>query len=211
MVKALAGSDIQVVEPAVADLILICVPDDAVRTVSERYAGLAMAHVSGSIPAQALAGKGPKIAIHPLQTVTNEEPADVFDGVRFSVEGDASLRQTAHAVIRAMGGVPIDVSFQQKRALHMAAVMVSNFTVALHLGADQILKDAGFESEAAALLAPLLDRTLANVRSKGARSALTGPASRGDQAIVDQHARSISDDTLRAVYIALSRYIGTQR
>ncbi len=207
LIRAWETSEIRVTEPEEADILVICVPDDAIGEVSARFAGRAMAHVSGALPASILRGDGPKTAIHPLQTVTLDEPADVFHGVRFSVEGEGGLRETAHRLVRATGGIPVDVTPEQKRALHVAAVILSNFTVGLHAAADDVLANTGIRATSDTLLRPLLDRTLDNIRRKGAQASLTGPAARGDQATIDAHADAITDERVRNVYLAMSEYL----
>jgi predicted short-subunit dehydrogenase-like oxidoreductase (DUF2520 family) len=207
LVRAWETSDIRLAEADEADIVVICVPDDAIVEVSARFAGRAMAHVSGAHPASILRGDGPKTAFHPLQTVTMDEPADVFHGVRFSVEGEEALRETAHRLVRAAGGVPVDVTPDQKRALHVAAVILSNFTVGLHAAADDILSETGLHATSDTLLRPLLDRTLDNIRRKGALASLTGPAARGDQATIDAHAAAIQDERLRDLYLTMSAYL----
>jgi len=207
LIRAWETSEVRLAEPAEADILVICVPDDAIGEVSGRFAGRAMAHVCGAHPASILRGDGPKIAIHPLQTVTMDEPADVFQGVRFSVEGDEVLRDAAHRLVRAAGGVPMDVSPEQKRALHVAAVILSNFTVGLHAAADDVLAKSGIPATSDTLLRPLLDRTLANIRRMGAQASLTGPAARGDQATIAAHAAAITDERVRNLYLAMSGYL----
>jgi predicted short-subunit dehydrogenase-like oxidoreductase (DUF2520 family) len=207
LIRAWETSDIRLAEADEADIVVICVPDDAIVEVSARFAGRPMAHVSGAHPASILRGDGPKIAFHPLQTVTMDEPADVFLGVRFSVEGEEALHDTARRLVRAAGGVPVDVTPEQKRALHVAAVILSNFTVGLHAAADDILSETGLHATSDTLLRPLLDRTLDNIRKKGALASLTGPAARGDQATIDAHTAAIDDERVRDLYVAMSAYL----
>lgn len=211
LVRAWEGTEVRITDPSDADLVMLCVPDDAIAKVSQTYAGRPMAHVSGAHPAAILAGDGPRTAIHPLQTVTSDEPKDVFRGVRFSVEGDEALRELAHRVVAAAGGIPVDVTADQKQAIHIAAVILSNFSVGLHLAADEVLAGAGLGAEADALLRSLLDRTLANIRSKGAMASLTGPAARGDEATIRAHADAIEDGAIRELYLAFSAYLRGHR
>lgn len=207
LVRAWEGTEVRITDAAEADMVVLCVPDDAIQAVSGTYRGRPMAHVSGAHPASLLSGGGPKISLHPLQTVTRDETADVFRDVRFSVEGDETLRDFAHRLVRAAGGVPVDVTPEQKTALHVAAVLLSNFTVGLHIAADQVLAASGIPDPADGLMRPLLDRTLANIRAKGAEAALTGPAARGDEATIRAHTDSIQDESIREAYLAMTAFL----
>ena len=66
---------------------------------------------------------------------------------------------------------------------HAALVMVSNFQCALHNIAEQLLTQAGFQSQQIRpLLASLSATVSANLADSGSLAALTGPLERGDTA-----------------------------
>lgn len=197
-------------DPFTSDLILLCVPDDVISSVSERYAGRAMAHTSGAHASDILAGDGPKGSMHPIQTVRAGAGPDVFHGIRISVEGDAGLVESLTSLATDLGATPLPVTPEQKRAIHLAAVIVSNFTIALHMMADEVLNTAGIGTPSSELFRALTDRTLANLREVGPMEARTGPAVRGDLETIRTHLAVLDGQpSAIAAYKALSEVLAT--
>jgi len=197
-------------DPITSDLILLCVPDDAIGVVSARYSGRAMAHTSGAHASDILAGSGPKGSMHPIQTVRSGAGPDVFHGIRISVEGDAELVPMLSSLATDLGATPLPVTAEQKRSIHLAAVMVSNFTIALHMMADEVLRTSGIDTPSSELFKALMDRTLANLREVGPMEARTGPAVRGDLETIRTHLAVLDGQpTAIAAYKALSEVLAT--
>lgn len=200
----IAGHDVVDVQQT-PEILFLCVPDDVIADVSKAYHGLPMVHTSGTNPSSILAGNGPKASMHPIQAIRIGADADVFHGCGMSLEGDDSLLTILEILATDIGAVPIRVTLEQKRAIHLAAVMVSNFTVALHMGADDILNDAGIERSSSDLFGRLMEQTLRNIRDVGARDARTGPASRGDDDTIAKHMSMLNGHpSLKDAYHALS-------
>jgi len=80
---------------------------------------------------------------------------------------------------------PFEVPDDRRSAYHAAAVMASNFLIALEEAAAVLLARAGVE-DARAILTPLVLRTAANWAEAGSM-ALTGPIARGDAVTVQRH------------------------
>lgn len=193
-----------------AELIVLCVPDDSIADVSARYQGRAMVHTSGAHASGILAGDGPKASMHPIQTVRTGAEPEVFHGIHVSLEGDPALVDMLKPLVTDIGALPLMVNAEQKKAIHLAAVMVSNFTVALHLLADDVLMESGVETSSATLFRALMDQTLANVRDVGAMDARTGPAVRADLETIRAHLEVLDGQpSATAAYKALSDVLAT--
>ena len=171
---------------------LLCVPDDEIDAACEALLGHAVpafvGHVSGATPLDVL---GPAsddgaetFSLHPLQTIPDAETD--LTGAPCAV-GGRSPRGLAFAIELAetIGMRPFPVGEAARTAYHAAAVIASNFLVALEESAAELLEGAGVD-EARELLAPLVLRTAANWSERGA-DALTGPIARGDEATVERH------------------------
>src|SRR5262250_199337 len=64
-----------------ADLVLLCVPDQAIGDVAGRLPlGSWVAHVSGATPLTSLAPHTQRFGLHPLQTFTRARGAEQLDG-----------------------------------------------------------------------------------------------------------------------------------
>ena len=186
-------------EMAPADLWLLTVPDDQIAATA-------------SVLADARAGQGgtPSIAIHcsgffsseelhPLRNIgwsvaschpvlSFADPASAarqFPGTYCGIEGEARAVERISKLMTSLGGVPFSVQTEQKALYHAAAVFSNNFTVVLQGLALETWAEAGVPDEVAQnLCRALLQNTTTNVARVGPQAALTGPAARGDVAVM---------------------------
>ncbi len=202
---------------AAADLVLVAVPDDALRplvaglaAVDAWRAGQLVAHTSGAhgigVLDPASARGAVPLALHPVMTFAGRpEDLDRLDGASFGVTAPEELRPVAEALVVEVGGEPVWVPETARPLYHAALTIGANHLVTLVNDALDALRGAGVD-EPARLLAPLLSAALDNVLRLG-DAALTGPVSRGDTATVAQHVSVLSRDAPQAVagYVAMAR------
>jgi predicted short-subunit dehydrogenase-like oxidoreductase (DUF2520 family) len=200
-----------------ADLVLLAVPDDALRPLIAGLAdtgawraGQLVAHTSGAqgigvLDPAAARGVVP-LALHPVMTfVGRPEDLDRLDGAMFGVTADDELRPVAESLVLEMGGEPVWVPESARPLYHAALSIGSNHLVTLIADALAQLDGAGVE-RSDQLLAPLASAALDNVL-RLRDGALTGPVSRGDVATVAMHLRTLqaaAPDVLPA-YRAMAR------
>jgi len=189
---------------AAADLVLLAVPDDALRPLIAGLAetdawrpGQLVAHTSGaqgiSVLDPAAARGVMPLALHPVMTfVGRPEDLDRLDGAMFGVTSDDELRTVAEALVLEMGGEPVWVPEAARPMYHAALSIGSNHLVTVVADALSVLGQAGVDS-ASQLIAPLVSASLDNVLRLG-DGALTGPVSRGDVATVSMHVRTLRDN-----------------
>jgi predicted short-subunit dehydrogenase-like oxidoreductase (DUF2520 family) len=192
-------------EALVADLILVTVPDDALKSVARALAKLGGEQCRGKIVLHASATLDQSVlaplkrcgastgSLHPMQTFTGREShGPNLDGITFAVEGDSKARRAALAIARSLGGVPVQIDSRDKAIYHAAAVLVCGSAFPLFELALQMLAQIGFtRRRAMQTLLPLTRQMLDNVERIGPRAAWTGPLSRGDYAIVAKHAEAL--------------------
>ena len=166
------------------DLVLLCVPDRAIREAAATIApGPWVAHVSGATPLAALAPHTRRFSVHPLQTFSREGAGSQFDGAWAAVTGE-----TPEALVRGrhlaetLGLHPFELSDEHRALYHAGAAMASNFLVTLYRAAARMIERSGAPPEA---LVPLMRRTIDN------NFDLTGPIARGDWDVVDAHLAAI--------------------
>lgn len=187
-----------------ADLVLLCVPDRAIPSVSIQVAsggalrrGAVVAHCAGGLPARVLAGVSAAGAyrgtLHPLQSFADVDTAlrmlrDTF----FFLEGDAEAVEVLRSLVIAIEGRPVTLDGTQKSVYHAGACAASNFVVALVEYARNLLIKAGVPPDVALpALLPLIEGTVANLKAVGLPDALTGPIARGDLGTVRNHIQSL--------------------
>jgi predicted short-subunit dehydrogenase-like oxidoreductase (DUF2520 family) len=189
---------------AAAELVLLAVPDDALRPLIAGLAetdawrpGQLVAHTSGAqgigvLDPAAARGVMP-LALHPVMTfVGRPEDLDRLDGAMFGVTSDDELRAVAEALVLEMGGEPVWVPETARPMYHAALSIGSNHLVTVVADALSVLGQAGVDS-ASQLIAPLVSASLDNVLRLG-DGALTGPVSRGDVATVSMHVRTLREN-----------------
>lgn len=186
-----------------AELWLLTVPDDRIETVAADLADArrpqaeqpaAAVHCSGFLSSEALAplrGLGWGLAsCHPVRSFADPETsARQFPGTYCGVEGDAATVALMTDLVAAIGGRPFTVSTEKKALYHAAAVFSNNFTVVLQAIALDAWNAAEVDPDVArGLCSGLLGNTAENVARLGPAGALTGPAARGDTAVVNRQA-----------------------
>ncbi|MCE9582870.1 MAG: DUF2520 domain-containing protein [Planctomycetes bacterium] len=198
---------------ALAKLVLVTVPDDAVAGVARELVGpvkrgAVVAHTSGALSSDALAAvrrSGARAAsVHPLMTFpTPAKGLAALRGAHFFFEGDRGSSPLLRRMILAVGGVPVPVSKRGKALYHAGAVLACNDLVALLAEAFALFRQAGIPGKkAAGALGPLVRRTVENVLALGPARALTGPVARGDAGSVARHLKALHGP-VREIYRVL--------
>ena len=188
-----------------ADLWLISVPDGHIAEVAAQLAvaqghalqGAVVWHNSGFLSAEVLAPVqhvgAVTASVHPvLSFATPASAVAQFAGTLCGLEGHPQALAVLRPCVAAIGGQGFEIESAQKPLYHAAAVFCSNFTVVLQGVAQEAWHESGVPAE---LLAPLtqalLQSSVANVATLGPAEALTGPAARGDTAVVQRQAEVV--------------------
>jgi len=183
-----------------AALVLLCVPDDAVRAAAAAVAaspralapgGIAL-HTSGAAPVTTLAcleaRAGGTGSLHPLQVVTGASESDVLRGAPAAISGNPEALRMAARVAEAVGLVPFALTDDAKPLYHAASSMAANFTVGLLDAAIRVATASGMSgTEARRACVALARAAVDRVEELGTEAALTGPIVRGDAGTVRAH------------------------
>lgn len=187
--------------PQDADLYLFALSDDALPTVWEAMpetSGVWM-HTAGSVPLSALARYHERTGVlYPLQTFSTGRRIEWAD-VPIYYEGDEEARCLAEALSRHTAYA----SSEGRAKLHLSAVLAANYSNYLIGLAEDYLTEASFDPKA---LLPLLKEMVLKLETLPAREAQTGPAVRGDRAVIDRHLSMLSGHT-RETYAFLAHQI----
>ncbi len=187
-----------------AELVFITTPDDVIAQVCRELAGrgafrtgATVAHCCGALPSTILEPAracGARLgSIHPLQSfATVEQAVELMPGSFCCVEGDPEAVEVLRAVAGALGARVVNIPTESKPLYHAAAVMASNFLVALENAAVKLGEAAGIgRREALESLLPLIRGTVSNMEKVGIPQCLTGPISRGDVETTRRHLEAI--------------------
>jgi predicted short-subunit dehydrogenase-like oxidoreductase (DUF2520 family) len=166
------------------ELVVLCVPDDAIAGVAARIpVGPWVAHVSGATPLRALDPHEQRFSVHPLQTFTKARGPEQLDGAWAAVTGEFSrARARGTWFAETLGLHPFDLADEARPVYHAGAAIASNYLVTIQRAAALLFESAGAPPAA---LEPLMLRTIENGFE------LTGPIARGDWATVERHREAI--------------------
>lgn len=192
-----------------AELILLAVSDDALESVLRSLKvspQIILAHTSGSKPLEVFKHlKNPCGVFYPLQTFSKNKTVD-FSEIPCCIEASdlgtqGFLIQLASELSRKV----YSVNSEQRKNLHLAAVMACNFSNHLMAIAQQILEDQQLEF---AMLKALIRETFEKALMYPPKSVQTGPARRGDLEILNIHQDMLLEyPNYRMIYEILSQSI----
>ena len=175
-----------------ADLYILAITDDALSEVTEKIAFLnahqkIVVHTSGSVSSTVFKDHFDRYGIfYPLQTFSAAKPVD-FNQLPFCIYGSQATIQTdLMALARSICPNVYAIDDAQRGILHVAAVLVNNFTNRLYAMAHHICQDHELPFE---LLLPLIRETVRKIADTPPDQVQTGPAMRGDQQTIDRHDR----------------------
>lgn len=204
-----------------AAIVFITTPDSSIKEVCDRVAseegfnpGAIVFHMSGALSSEVLGSArniGAKIAsIHPLQSLADvREAVKNLRGSCFCIEGDKTALSVAREIVDALGGKKITIEIDKKPLYHAGASVASNYLVAIVRFGLELFEAAGINrQDSLNALMPLIKGTVTNIETLRIPSALTGPISRGDAGIVEDHLKAISNDRpgMMKLYSELGRY-----
>lgn len=169
-----------------AELLFLCLPEDAVPSVIQQYPIQAehVLHCSGSLSMEALSTFSSYGVFYPLQTMTKGRLLSPKQ-IPICIEANnASLEQGLVGLAEQVGFPWTKLSSTMRKRAHVSAVMVNNFSNHLWHKAAQLAEANNVDM---ALLGPLLTETLEKFQQLGGKGAQTGPARRGDTHTITEH------------------------
>jgi predicted short-subunit dehydrogenase-like oxidoreductase (DUF2520 family) len=189
-----------------ADIFLIAVSDDAVAEVAQflsRKKGI-VAHTSGSVPIYALGDQVRRGVFYPLQSFSEGKSIN-FKTVPLCIEAEIKedlvlLQKLAHLISLEV----YEISSDQRKSIHLAAVFANNFTNHLFTIASEICTDNNLPFS---ILTPLIKETVHKLDFLLPLEAQTGPAKRNDVKTMESHLNQLKNKNYQDIYSLLSKSI----
>jgi len=174
------------------NLLIIAVPDAKVEEVAKALPPIKgiVAHTSGITPMDVLQGAKNYGVFYPLQTFTGNRKMDISDAP-FCIEG--SNKEVVKRLSELAGKISQSVQLvnsEERKHLHLAAVMVSNFVNHLYGISHDFLESKQLDFN---LLLPLIRETAAKVQDISPEKAQTGPARRNDEQTLKSHLKMLKN------------------
>ena len=171
----------------------LTVPDREIAAAAAAHADVpVLLHASGACDLTALAPHPCPGSLHPLMSFPGPELACPTGQVPAAVAGEGLAAVSAVHLAHALGWTPFPMN-GDRRLYHAAAVVAGNFSAALLYAGAALLESAGVPAEQSRdLLLPLVRAGLDNAAAAPPHQALTGPVTRGDEAVLEAHRAAIA-------------------
>lgn len=189
-----------------ADIYIIAVSDNAIAGISADlpFVNRLVVHTSGSVPLEALSEKNHKGVFYPLQTFTKDKEVN-FKEIPLCIETQFSTDyQLLERTARSISDNVFAINTTQRKALHVAAVFVNNFTNHMYTIGSQICSDNQVPFE---VLRPLIKETAEKITVLSPQEAQTGPARRNDSSTIESHLAFLSNLNQKNIYSLLTQSI----
>lgn len=189
-----------------ADLYIIAISDSAIAEVSGEipFKNKLVVHTSGAVSINAINSKNRKGVFYPVQTFSKNIPVD-FNTIPICIESEEEkdlilLKKIANLISNSV----FEINSKQRKALHVAAVFVNNFTNNLYKIGNDICKVNSIPFE---ILHPLIKETANKINQLSPEDAQTGPAKRNDLETINSHLDFLSDGNQKNIYKILTQSI----
>ncbi len=195
-----------------ADIYIIAVADNAIEQVVNEIEdkNFFVVHTSGSVGMEVLYKFNNYGVIYPLQTFSkNKIPK--FKDIPFLIESNSNENDNRikHFVSCIGSEIILNVTSEQRKHIHLAAVFACNFTNYMYNIAHRILQknDIPFT-----IFHPLIKETADKVIKSLPLQVQTGPAVRKDYSVLEKHnAMLIQYPMYKEIYNIISRSIIEER
>tara|TARA_R110002012_G_scaffold321944_1_gene552583 strand:- start:24933 stop:25685 length:753 start_codon:yes stop_codon:yes gene_type:complete len=189
-----------------ADVYIIAVSDDAIQSLAKQLVHLKglVVHTSGSVPLTALSELQNYGVFYPLQTFTKGKKID-FRTIPICLETSSNQNhKVLHFIAETISDIVYDISTEQRKSLHLAAVFVNNFTNYMYRIGQEICEENKVSFE---ILKPLIQETAWKINTINPLEAQTGPAMRNDVQTMQAHLEQLTSKNNQKIYKLLSESI----
>jgi len=170
-----------------ADVYIIAVKDEAIVEVASalRLRNKILLHTSGSTDMDLLSPYSSSYGvIYPLQTISKDIPID-FTKIPLILEfSDPHTKGEIMNLAFKLSPLIHEYNSEQRRCLHLGAVIACNFTNYLYAISHDFLAEKQVDF---GLLKPLIVETADKIQTHNPNEVQTGPAVRNDQHIIEKH------------------------
>ena len=186
-------------------LIIIAVSDDQIMNVAKKipFSDALLIHTSGTTSLDAVGKKRSRTGVFwPLQSFRSTRVISL-KSIPVCIEGNTGLVTSAlKKIADQLSGSVYVLDSEQRKKVHMAAVIANNFSNHLLKKSFDQVENAGVDRE---VLYPLIKATYRNALNRDPGALQTGPAVRNDTSVIDKHLKMLENDpSLQKIYRSIS-------
>ena len=193
-----------------ADLYIVAIKDAVIQelipSIVKGKKDALFVHTSGSMSINLWEGHTDNYGVlYPMQTFSKQREVD-FLQVPFFIEANNEeginyLKTLANKLSHKV----YEVTSEQRKYLHIAAVFACNFTNHMYAVCDRLLNEQNLPFE---VMLPLIDETARKVHELQPKDAQTGPAIRYDVNVINSHMEMLADKPeVQEIYEKISKNI----
>lgn len=187
-----------------AGLYIIAVADSALQELNSHISlgNKLILHTAGSVSKDVLKDISHNYGVlYPLQSLRKEMNYET--DIPFLIDGNTTETTTlVEDFAGTLSSIVTKTTDDERLKLHVAAVMVSNFTNHLYALAESFCKKENVDFN---LLNPLIKETAERIQKFSPAAVQTGPAVRNDIFTIEKHLRILSEHPqLKYIYIKLT-------
>jgi len=189
-----------------ADITLIAVTDSAIHEVSSLipFEDSLVVHTSGTTSLEVISDKNRRGVFYPLQTFSKDKEID-FKEVPLCLEAeDLNDLTELRLLAEELSNKVYNISSNQRKSLHVAAVFVSNFTNHMFTIGNEICTEHNIPFD---ILKPLIKETADKINYLDPKGAQTGPAIRNDKTTIKAHEDFLKNKTYKTIYQLITQSI----
>lgn len=189
-----------------ADVYVICVSDNAIASVSNQlqFENRLVVHTSGSTDFDVLNAKNKRGVFYPLQTFSKNKAVN-FKEIPICLETEnPSDYEVLEKLANSISNTVNKIDGIQRKALHVSAVFVCNFTNHLYQIGNEICAANNIPFQ---ILQPLIEETAQKIKALSPKEAQTGPAVRNDTKTIEKHIDFLKDENQKEIYKILTKSI----
>ena len=175
-----------------ADFYFIAIKDDVIPEIARqlsKYKGIIL-HTSGAVGIDMLKHTANYGVFYPLQSFSRNTTID-FTEIPICIEANSAenLEKIKTLALTISKDVR-EVNSEQRKALHVAAVFVNNFSNHLYAIGAEICDEHAIDFS---ILKPLISETASKIQTLSPYEAQTGPALRNDHKTIETHLAILSN------------------
>jgi len=189
------------------DLTIICVSDDSIKDIAKKIpTNQPVVHTSGFTDITILKKQENHGVIYPIQSLNKDIDIN-FQEIPICIESNNNIfkKKIKNLCLKLSINVVYFNSTERKH-IHLAAVITSNFSNFLYLIAQKHLHQQNIDFS---LLLPLIIHTAKKTKNKNPFTNQTGPAKRGDKKVIKKHLDILKNKDYKKIYKLLSKNILT--
>ena len=195
--------------PNEADLFIVSVKDavltDVVQQLVQGREEQYFAHTAGSMSLTLFQGMARHYGVfYPMQSFSKERRINFSEVPVFLEASDVQTLTLLKTLSATLTPHIYELSTDERRYLHLAAVFACNFANHCYALSAEILQQHGLPFS---VMLPLIDETARKVHHLSPLEAQTGPAVRYDLNVISKQQQLLDDPDMRELYERLSKSI----